>query len=127
MPGAVEVTVWEDRNGDGVRDDDEPPLPGALVQAWEFEQLVASCITDENGQCVLSNLMPGTYTILMTPPTGYAPTTIDPITVTVSEGATIQAVFGAQRVQFNLWLPLVMRNARFGFWLYLPVIMKASG
>jgi hypothetical protein len=62
----------------------------------------------------------------MTPPTGYIPTTTDPITVTVSEGALIEGVFGAQRVQFNLWLPLVVKNARFGFWLYLPVIMKVN-
>nr|MBC7245924.1 hypothetical protein [Chloroflexota bacterium] len=143
VPGFIVATVWDDRDGDGVWDEGEPPLQGALIEACraalsrrnrygETAVLLqpttscVSCITGADGQCVLRDLTPGTYIVQMTPPAGYEPTTEDPITVVLGEGATIPTVFGARRVQFVLYIPLNMKNAKWGFALYLPEVMKEA-
>lgn len=64
--GSVTVAKWDDSNGDGIKDENENPLPG-----WKFtvsgtavngETVNADVVTDDNGTAVVEDLLPGTYT-----------------------------------------------------------------
>lgn len=76
--------VWMDNNGDGVQTAGEPPVPGVTVTLFrpgfgldgiagnaDDALPVASMITDQNGQYLFENLLPGTYQVAFTTiPTG---------------------------------------------------------
>jgi protocatechuate 3,4-dioxygenase beta subunit len=75
--------VWVDLDRDGVRGDDESPLPGVEVHLFDADgnpatypdgSPVPSVFTDENGFYVFDGLLPGTYTAKFVAPSGYAPT-----------------------------------------------------
>ena len=66
--------VWMDTNGNGTQDAGEPGIPGVTVTLYrpgfgldgiagngDDAQSVASMITDQNGNYLFSNLLPGTY------------------------------------------------------------------
>lgn len=68
--------VWMDNDGDGVQDAGEPGIPGVTVTLYrpgfgpdgiagngDDAQAVASMITDQNGNYLFSNLIPGTYEV----------------------------------------------------------------
>jgi SdrD B-like domain/Secretion system C-terminal sorting domain len=68
--------VWLDDNGDGVQDATEPGVPGVTVTLYrpgfgldgitgnaDDALPVASMITDQNGQYLFNNLLPGTYEV----------------------------------------------------------------
>jgi hypothetical protein len=76
--------VWMDSNGDGIQTAGEPAVPGATVSLFrpgfgldgiagngDDALPVASMITDQNGQYLFDNLLPGTYQVAFTTiPTG---------------------------------------------------------
>jgi len=100
--GQICVVKFEDLDGDGVQDPNEPLLPG-----WQFT------VTDANNNPVgtlttsppgtppacLTVAAPGTYTITETVQSGWMPTTPNPQTVTVQPGQTANLVFGNKRQQ----------------------------
>jgi protocatechuate 3,4-dioxygenase beta subunit len=56
--------VWNDLDGDGIQDPGEPGIPGVTVILYDNSNTpVASMITDENGNYLFTNVIPGTYTI----------------------------------------------------------------
>lgn len=56
--------VWEDRNENGIRDVDEPPIPGVTVKLYnEQGELYATTVTDNSGNYLFNNILPGTYYI----------------------------------------------------------------
>jgi len=66
--GSIGDYVWEDLNGDGVQDDDEPPIPGVRVfidlngnGQWDPGEPYS--ITDENGLYYIGGLTPDTYSV----------------------------------------------------------------
>ncbi|HUN65675.1 MAG TPA: FG-GAP-like repeat-containing protein [Bacteroidota bacterium] len=61
QPGSITGTVYDDLNGNGVRDGGEPPLAGWVVQL--SGPSVLSTVTDNNGNYSFTNLFPGTYTV----------------------------------------------------------------
>ena len=64
--GAIGDTVWFDRNGDGVFDDDESPLPGVTVElVWDGPDgpETFTAVTDANGEYLFEKLAPGDYTV----------------------------------------------------------------
>ncbi len=76
-PGAgdsISGFVFENKNGDYTKDPDEPGLPGALVELYranDFSTPLRQTATDNNGAYIFSNVSPGTYSIIVSPPAGW--------------------------------------------------------
>jgi hypothetical protein len=79
--GRIESSVWYDRNGDGLRDVDEPGLSGIRVELGDaFGRLVDVALTRHDGSFKFRNLIAGTYTVQVddsSVPTRFLPTLID--------------------------------------------------
>lgn len=61
---AVGDRVWNDLDGDGIQDPGEPGIAGVTVILYDNTSTpVASMVTDENGNYLFANVIPGTYTI----------------------------------------------------------------
>lgn len=64
--------VWIDANGNGVQDAGEVGLPDVTLSLHTSDgTLVATTVTDNNGQYVFTDVAPGDYYIQVTVPTGY--------------------------------------------------------
>jgi protocatechuate 3,4-dioxygenase beta subunit len=62
--GSIGDRVWNDQNGDGVQDGGEPGLSGVTVELRDASNvLVATQVTDANGNYSFTGLGPGTYTV----------------------------------------------------------------
>ncbi|MDO5375675.1 MAG: SdrD B-like domain-containing protein [Staphylococcus rostri] len=60
--------VWNDIDHDGIQDDNEPGLPGATVILTGEDGTEITTTTDENGEYVFEDLVPGNYDIEFLPP-----------------------------------------------------------
>ncbi len=136
VPGSIEVRVWDDRNRDGVWQDWEQPLAGALVELFEgglpvtsyqlpvtllsrdgraqsnrsplaASSLIASCTTDFDGTCLFGPLDPGPYGVRVTPPRGFSATTPGAVEFDLLPGQLNSVQFGAG--QYWIFLPLIRR------------------
>lgn len=105
-------SVWLDENGDGRQDAGEAGIPNVTVELWNsgHTTLLATRVTDANGQYLFTNVPPGTYQVDVlnaSLPAGLVQTTIpagggdfvnhaDPFTtVTVTAGGeNLTADFG---------------------------------
>ncbi len=67
--------VWLDRNGNGLQDAGEPGIGGVTVTlsgtTGAGEAVNLTTTTDSAGVYRFDNLAPGTYTVTVTPPSGY--------------------------------------------------------
>jgi RHS repeat-associated protein len=101
---AVGGSVFDDRNGDGHRQVEEPGLAGRTVYIDANGNVTRdpgerSAVTDQSGLWSFPNLAPGTYTIGLDPTTGWAQTTppAGAFTVTVVAGQVVGALdFGSR-------------------------------
>ena len=93
----IQGVVFEDVNGNGAREADEPGLPGVQVI------LVRDCVTqttDQAGQFLFGNLQPGPQAVGLAEtslPPGYALTTAATVLISVTEGDLGYVKFGAQK------------------------------
>lgn len=72
MPAAgLTLALYADMNLNGVRDGDEPVLPGAAVTAVQGGKTVEKAVTDENGEAVFNALRGGDTLITATLPEGW--------------------------------------------------------
>ncbi|MDX1692019.1 MAG: SdrD B-like domain-containing protein [Acidimicrobiia bacterium] len=70
--------VWEDVDGDGVRDDGEPGVSGVTVRLYDADGAeVASTTTNADGVYGFSDLTPGTYHVEVDLPSGFVATLRD--------------------------------------------------
>ena len=93
--GAIQGLVWDDRDGDGQRGDEEPPLAGAVLTLEEVEgTLVLTRTTEADGWYLFTDLSPALYELTETDPPGYISTTSNQFTVRVREGVTKTINFG---------------------------------
>jgi hypothetical protein len=80
LPGAVGNFVWNDLDGDGIQDANEPGVAGVLVTLYDAaNNPIGSAITDGNGAYLITNVPAGTgyYVIFSNLPNGAIFTTQD--------------------------------------------------
>jgi serine-aspartate repeat-containing protein C/D/E len=72
LPSMLEGLVHEDVDGDCVRDPGEAPIAGVKIELLNSTgQVIATTLTDANGNYRFDNLTPGVYTVRETQPVGY--------------------------------------------------------
>ena len=72
LSSSIAGNVYEDADGDCVRDPDEVPIANVLIELLDGNgSVVASTRTDAAGNYQFQNLRPGTYTLRETQPAGY--------------------------------------------------------
>ncbi len=94
--GEVSGVVYEDKDGDTVKDGNENPLAGALISIKdEADTLVDSMTTGADGSYRFTGLSPNTkYYLEETNPVGYASTSSDLVPVSFGTGSTAIINFG---------------------------------
>ena len=84
-PASIGDRVWDDVNANG-SDDGEPGIGGVTVILTDADGAeVARTTTDANGNYRFAGLIPGTYTVSIEAPSGYAAATTS-MSVSVGEG-----------------------------------------
>jgi subtilisin-like proprotein convertase family protein/uncharacterized protein (DUF2141 family) len=76
-PGSIGNYVWLDEDGDSDQDAGEAGIPNAPVQLCADAAcsiILATTYTDANGGYLFPNLLPATYYVKVTPPSGLNPT-----------------------------------------------------
>ena len=110
---AVSGTVWEDRNGDRIRDGGEAALAGVTVHLMNGtgRSILASAQTDASGAFVFEGVRPGSYKLRVDAPEGY-------VFSGMAEGGalTLESADGARgySVGFTLSGGARVENAGFG-------------
>ncbi|WP_394940796.1 SdrD B-like domain-containing protein [Psychromicrobium sp. YIM B11713] len=70
-PATIGDTVFLDRNGNGVKDPGEPGIPGVKVELLDKSgKVVATTTSGPDGKYSFTNVIPGTYSVKFTAPTG---------------------------------------------------------
>lgn len=96
--GSLCVIVFNDRNGDSVRQAEEPSIPGGAIsitdRAGEIS-LTETTVTGLDPHC-FEDLPEGDYNISVAVPDGYNATTIMNYALALEAGALIYIDFGAQ-------------------------------
>jgi hypothetical protein len=72
-PGSIQGIKWHDLDGDGVKDDGEPGLPGVTIYA-DLNDSTWDAKTDQNGHYKFDNLPPGRHFISEVVPEGFQQT-----------------------------------------------------
>lgn len=63
--------VWNDLNEDGIQDAGEPGIPGVTVKLFNAaDELLATVVTDANGEYRFYEVCEGSYRVEVTPPAG---------------------------------------------------------
>lgn len=97
VPGNIGDRVWLDVDGDGQQDSAEPGTNGVNVALMSdrdgdgtYETTIGSTTTSGNGNYQFTNVAPGSYRVVATPPDGLSVTTSAAV-VTLNPGATIDS------------------------------------
>jgi uncharacterized repeat protein (TIGR01451 family) len=83
--------VFNDTNGDGIQQPNEPGIPNATVTLTPTGGTPIVVVTDKDGKYTIPNVPAGPAQIVVTPLPGYVVTTPNPQPVTVIPGATVTA------------------------------------
>ncbi|MBW4647660.1 MAG: carboxypeptidase regulatory-like domain-containing protein [Kastovskya adunca ATA6-11-RM4] len=94
--GSIGDRVFNDTNGNGIQDPDEPGISGVTVILSTNGAESARTTTDANGNYNFTNLLPGTYTVeVPDPPAGFTATTPAPSPITLEPNQSVDdADFG---------------------------------
>lgn len=125
-PSTIGERVFIDLNRNGIQDDNEMGVPGVIVTLLDEDgNVVARQVTDDNGDFLFPDLVPGVYTVVLDAesfPAGVTPT-VDPdgvldmrTTITVGPGDDIRTAI------FGLSPPLIPRTGS-----EIGVIMQIAG
>lgn len=66
--------VWEDLNGDGIQQVEEPGIEGVIINITDSQNVTTSTTTDENGLYTISGIPAGEYAIEFVNSEDYTPT-----------------------------------------------------
>lgn len=124
-PGQITAFVWHDLDANGFDDVGEPPLAGVDVAVYEGGlnatlagagrglrggMQVGMCTTGADGSCVIADLPPGPYTVVVDPPAGYEPTTARAQIVELNMLQNLWVLFGLRRAWWPGFLPLIIKG-----------------
>ena len=91
----IHGTIYHDWNANGVRDLEEPPMPGIRVSLEDPRcDLLLSAISDSDGTYAFPGLIMGTYLITAEDAPGYCSTTPNSFLVEIGFGQKIEINFG---------------------------------
>jgi hypothetical protein len=108
--GSISGIVWLDRNGNGVRETEEPLLAGALVGLYANGTQVGSVTTQSDGAYGFASLLAGSYYLQeINPPEARFSSTPDEMSIVLAEGQHVSGDFGDWN-GFATWLPLLLRG-----------------
>ncbi|MFZ1828568.1 MAG: SdrD B-like domain-containing protein, partial [Candidatus Competibacteraceae bacterium] len=98
--GTISGVVFNDFNGNGVRDRGEPGISGVTIELLDSTgRVIATTTTTGDGRYLFTSLNPGTYTVRETDPTGFVSTTPNTGTATVPPGGIASPDFGDQQIR----------------------------
>ncbi len=89
--GAISGTKWNDVNGDGIHQADEPALPGVTITLSGAG--TGSAVTDANGKYSFTALEPGSYTVAEQVPARMEATSPASVNMTLAAGQTATVDF----------------------------------
>ena len=84
--GTISGMKFEDKNGNGRKNDGENGLVGWTIQLKQGNSVVAQVTTGNDGKYSFANLGPGSYTVREVQQTGWRQTTSNPATVIITSG-----------------------------------------
>lgn len=100
LPGAGNLCVilYNDRNGDSIRQEDEPSIPGGAININNRSGSVSESVTTPDGldHSCFEGLLEGEFTISVAIPDGYNPTTVSNYVLLLKAGDETYLDFGAQ-------------------------------
>jgi hypothetical protein len=96
--GILCVILFKDLNGDAIRQEDEPSIPGGAISIGDQVGTVSitSDTTDGLEHTCYNDLPEGKYTISIAIPEGYNPTTVGSFALELNAGDETYLNFGAQ-------------------------------
>ena len=99
--GQIRVSVFDDINGNGLRDAGEPLLAGARIvllsaEGSQIGEIITDGVTDPH---TFQGLAPGAYTIREEDPSGYASTSANQWTVPLDAAGEVEVFFGNRVAQ----------------------------
>ena len=98
QPGAISGVVFNDLNGNGVRDSGEPGIGGVRIEVLDSNNnVIATTATTGDGRYLFSELNSGAYTVREIDPVGFVSTTPNTGTATVPPGGVASPDFGDQQ------------------------------
>ncbi len=106
--GTLEGFVFEDQNGNGVPDAEEPRFSAVVIQLLSFDGGRIDAVTDAQGFYRFTDLRPGEYYLWPQAPRGYFMSTAAPVTATVFANATTEAHIPLRAYRMT-YLPLLIR------------------
>ena len=84
---SISGTVFDDLDGDGIQDEDEPGIAGVVVTLTDEEGNIVTTTTDNDGNYIFDDLTPGDYSVVVGDgPEGSNLTTTDEYLVTLEFG-----------------------------------------
>ena len=96
--GIIRGLVWNDRNGDAVRQEGEPPLAGVTIGIRYLGIEFDTRVTAGDGSFVFAGLLPGDYTVRAYDIPGFAWTTPNMAIIPVQANTT-------NFIEFGAWIP----------------------
>jgi uncharacterized protein (DUF2141 family) len=105
--GTILGTVFDDRDGDGAQDGGEPGIGGVTITLLQGSSTISSTMTTVNGSYGFAPLFLGDYTVRETDPEGYASTTPNEVSVSLTVPGEKSVSFGDRR---SIFLPIVTNN-----------------
>jgi len=119
--GSIHGYKFNDLDGDGAEDADEPRLPGWVFDLHINGDIVQTTTTDENGEYGFVDLHPNTYYVTEQAQAGWVQTTPNPSPLTVESGQEYVASdgmadlpAGSGKVEVNIGSDLTFGNAQNG-------------
>lgn len=97
VTGVIQGVVFEDYNGNGVKDTGEPGLTGAAVTRTGGNQPDVTLLTATGGGYTISTASAGSYTVTLTTPAGYNSVTLPRRPVELTADGAAQANFIVQQ------------------------------
>ena len=96
IAGAISGMVFNDLDGNGIYDMNEPGVGGVLIILQGAGMLITTTTTGDGG-FAFTGLTPGNYLVRETDPAGFASTNLNLVWVSLASGGSASVRFGDQR------------------------------